>query len=48
MLELPNFGRMTKSTIQFGSCDKIFVADVIDRIYDVIACISKYLCFKKA
>ena len=48
MLELPNFGEMTISTIQFELRDKIFVGDVMDRNYDVINFLSKYLYFKKA
>ena len=42
MLELPNFCQITTSTIWFDSCGKIF-DDVMDKIYDVIAFISKYL-----
>ena len=40
MLELPNFGHMTTSTIWFESLDKFF-GDVIDRNYDVITFISR-------
>ena len=47
MAELPNFGHMTTSKIKLESCNKI-VADVFERIYDVIIFISKYLYFKKA
>ena len=47
MLELPNFGQMTKSTVCFESLDKIFAGDIMGRNYDVITFISKYLCFKK-
>ena len=47
MLELPNFGQMTKSTVCFESLDKIFAGDIKGRNYDVITFISKYLCFKK-
>ena len=47
ILELPNFGHMTTSIIWFESCDKNFLGDVIDKIYDVITFISKYLYFKK-
>ena len=48
MLELPNFGHMTTSTIYFESRDKILAGDVTDRSYDVITFVSKYLYFKKA
>ena len=48
ILELQDFGRMNKPTIQFESRDKILVDDVMDRSYDVITFISKYLHFKKA
>ena len=44
-LELPNFGHMTTSIIEFESFDKNFVGDVIDRIYDIISFTSKYLYF---
>ena len=44
-LELPNFGHMTTSIIEFESFDKNFVGDVIDRIYDIIYFTSKYLYF---
>ena len=36
MLETPNFGHMTTSTIEFESRNKIFVVDDMDRNYDVI------------
>ena len=48
MLQLPNFGHMTTSTIQFESRDENFVGDVMDRNYDVITFISKSLYFNKA
>ena len=48
VLELPNFGHMTTSTIKLESRNKFFVDDVIDRNYDVITFFSKYLYFKKA
>ena len=48
ILELQDFGRMNKPTIQFESRDTILVDDVMDRSYDVITFISKYLHFKKA
>ena len=34
MLELPNFDRMTQSTMQFESRNKNFLGDVIDRKFD--------------
>ena len=48
MLELQDFGHMNKPTIQFESRDKILVDDVMDRSYDAITFISRYLHFKKA
>ena len=48
MLELQDFGYMNKPTIQFESRDKILVDGVMDRSYDAITFISKYLHFKKA
>ena len=36
MLEIPNFGHMTTSTIEFESRNKIFAVDDMDRNYDVI------------
>ena len=36
MLEIPNFGHMTASTIKFESRNKIFVVDGMGRNYDVI------------
>ena len=36
MLEIPNFGHMTTSTIEFESRNKIFVVDGMGRKYDVI------------
>ena len=47
MLELPNFGHMNTSTIQFESHDKIF-QNAVDTNYDVVTFISKYIYFKKA
>ena len=47
MLELPNFGHITISAIQFESHDKILVGDVKDINYDFITFTSKYLYFKK-
>ena len=47
MLELPNFGHMSTSTIQFESHEKNFW-DAVDTNYDVITFISKYIYFKKA
>ena len=47
MLQLPNFGHMTTSSIQYESRDENFVGDVMDRNYDAITFISKYRCFKK-
>ena len=44
-VELPNFGLMTKSTIQF---EATFVCDVIARNYDIITFTLKHLYFKKA
>ena len=45
MVESPNFGRMTTSTMYFESLDKTFLVLHMDRNYDVIAFISKYpLC----
>ena len=46
MLELPNFGHMNTSTIQFESHDKIF-QNAVDTNYDVVTFISKYIYFKK-
>ena len=43
MLELPNFGHMATSIICVN-----FAADVMDRNYNVITFISKYLYFNKA
>ena len=48
MLKLPNFVHMTLSTTKFGSHEKKFVGDLMDRNYDVITFISKYFHFKKA
>ena len=48
MLELSNFGHMGTSTIQTESRNKIFVNNVINRNYDFIIVISKYLYFKNA
>ena len=45
MLELPNFGHMTTSTMLFESHDKV---DVIHRNYYVQTVVSKYIYFKKA
>ena len=45
VLKLPNFGHMTTSTITFESRDKFF-DDVIDRNYNAITFIFKYLYFK--
>ena len=43
MLELPNFGHMTTSTIKFEPRDKnFFLMSQTDRSYDVITFISKY------
>ena len=47
MLELPNFGHMNTSTIQFESHDKIF-QNAVNTNYDVVTFISKYIYFKKA
>ena len=47
VLELPSFSYMTLSIIQFESRGS-FANDVIDKNYDVITFISKYLYFKKA
>ena len=44
MLELPNFDYITTSTILFESLDKV----LLDRNYDAITFMSKYLYFKKA
>ena len=46
-LELPNFGHMTKSTIQLGKGDEIFIVNVMDKNYDVTTFILKHLYFKK-
>ena len=46
MLELPNFRHMTTSTTEFESHN--FVSDIMDRNYDVITFMSKYLYFMKA
>ena len=46
MLELPNFGHMTKSTIRVAWQN--FVGDVMDSNYDIVTFISKYHYFKKA
>ena len=48
VLEFPNFGHMTTFIINFESLDKILLINVIDRNYDVITFISKYLYLKKA
>ena len=48
MLELPNFGHMTTSTIQFESSDKIWLVTSWTKNYDVMTFFSKYLYFKKA
>ena len=48
MLELPNFGHMTTSRIKLEPRDKTFFGDVMNKYYDVITFISKYLYFKKA
>ena len=47
VLELPNFGHMTKSTIKFVSGDKFFAADAMEKNYHVTTFIFKYLYFKK-
>ena len=47
MLDLPNFGHMTTSTILLESCDKVLLVTSVGN-YDVITFISKYLYFKKA
>ena len=43
MIESPNFSHMTTSTMYFESLDKTFLVLYMDRNYDVIAFISKYL-----
>ena len=43
MLELSNFGQMTKSTIKLESCDKNFVGDVMNKNYDLINFVSTHL-----
>ena len=48
MLQLLNFGHMNEITISLNLCDKNLAVDVIDRNYDIIIFISKYLYFKKA
>ena len=48
MLELPNFGHMTTSTIQFKSSDKIWLVTSWTKNYDVMTFFSKYLYIKKA
>ena len=47
MLELPNVGHMTTSTIWCESRDKIF-GDIMVLNYDVTSFILKYFYFKKA
>ena len=47
ILELPNFGYMSASKIQFEWRDKKFVGDVIENFFDVIIFISKYLLFQE-
>ena len=46
ILELPNFGHMTTSTVWLKLHEKI-VDDDIAKNYDVITFIVKYLYFKK-
>ena len=48
VLELPNFGHMINSTIQFELRDKILLMTSWTKNYDVITFILKYLYFKKA
>ena len=48
MLDLPYFGHITTSTIQFESRNKNFFSGVTDKNYDIITFISNYLYFKKA
>ena len=47
ILELPNFGDMSASKIQFEWRDKKFVGDVIENFSDVIIFISKCLLFQE-
>ena len=47
MLKLPNFDHMNTFTMKFKSRCKNFLGDVMDRNYDVMNFISKYLYFKK-
>ena len=52
MLELPNFSHMSTSIIQIDIIYNIrvtlyFVCDVMNRNYDIINFIPKYLYFKK-
>ena len=47
ILELPNFGYMSASKIQFEWRDKKFVGDVIENFSDVIIFISKCLLFQE-
>ena len=46
MLEVPNFGHMTTSTIQFGSRDNICWLGHRQKL-DIITFISKHLYFKQ-
>ena len=48
MLELPNFGHITTSTIHLSHVIKNFAGDIMIRSYDVITFNSKCVYFKKA
>ena len=48
MLELPNFGQWPHTQNNLSHAIKFFFVDVMDRNYDAIAFISKYLYFRVA